>query len=140
MVQKIFPANDIFLKDVMTFTEEEMVKVNVSTKVITQVKICVEEIFVNIAHYAYGDEKGEAKISILYDEYKNAMTFIFEDEGVPYNPLDKSDPDTTLSAEERKIGGLGIFICKKTMDDIQYKYENGKNILSMTKTLDSKYL
>ena len=135
MVKKIFPADDRFLNDVMLFTEEEMVKANASMKIITQVKICVEEIFVNIAHYAYEDEGGETIISILYDENKNAMTFIFEDEGIAYNPLEKNDPDITLTAEERNVGGLGIFICKKTMDDIHYKYENNKNVLAMTKKL-----
>ena len=100
-----------------------------------QVKICVEEIFVNIAHYAYEDGKGDALIGISYDEKEHAMKFSFEDSGIPYNPLEKEDPDITLTAEERGIGGLGIFICKKTMDDIQYEYANNKNILKMTKRL-----
>ena len=135
MVQKIFPADDRFLNDVMLFTEEEMLKANASMKIITQVKICVEEIFVNIAHYAYEDKNGEAKISILYNDNENTMTFIFEDNGFSYNPLERKDPDITLTAEEREIGGLGIYICKKTMEDIMYKYENEKNILTMTKKL-----
>ncbi len=135
MVQKIFPADDKYLNDVMLLIEDELNRVGASLKIITQVKICVEEIFVNIAHYAYTDGNGEAVISVLYDEKENTVTFIFEDEGIPYNPLSRKDPDITLTAEERGIGGLGIYICKKTMDDIQYEYVNNKNVLKMTKKL-----
>lgn len=135
MVQKNFLADDKLLDDVLLLVEEELNKVDASKKIIMQIKICVEEIFVNIAHYAYGDGKGDALIGISYDEKERAMTFSFEDSGIPYNPLKKKDPDITLTAEERGIGGLGIFICKKTMDDIQYQYVNGKNVLKMTKKL-----
>lgn len=135
MVQKLFLADDRYLNDVLSFVEEELNEAKASLKIIRQVKICVEEIFVNIAHYAYGDENGEVEISILYNEKERVFTFVFEDTGKAYNPLERKDPDITLSAEERGIGGLGIFICKKTMDDIQYRYEKNKNVLIMTKNI-----
>ena len=100
-----------------------------------QVNLIVEEIFVNIASYAYGEGLGEATLSFGFDESERLMTLVVSDEGVPFNPLERDEPDITLSAAERDIGGLGIFITKKTMDTVSYKNENGKNILTMTKKL-----
>ncbi|MBE5926413.1 MAG: ATP-binding protein [Lachnospiraceae bacterium] len=135
MVQKLFPADDKLLEEVLLFVEEELNKAGALNKTVMQVKICVEEIFVNVAHYAYKDEVGDVLISISFDEEERTMTFGFEDGGIRYNPLEKEDPDITLTAEERRIGGLGVYICKKTMDDIRYEYVNNKNVLKMTKKL-----
>ena len=100
-----------------------------------QIDVAVEEIFVNIASYAYTPGTGSA--TILFEEEKDPhcakITFI--DRGVPYDPLKKADPDVTLSAEERGIGGLGIFMVKKTMDDISYVYKDEQNILTIRKSL-----
>lgn len=97
-----------------------------------QIDLCVEEVFVNIASYAYGDKTGTAQIEL---SGKNGeVTLVFSDEGQAYDPLAKADPDTTLDAESRQIGGLGVFLVKKTMDAVSYRRENGKNILSMRKT------
>ena len=74
-------------------------------------------------------------LGIGFDEESRTITFRMTDKGVPFDPLQKPDPDITLSADEREIGGLGIFITKKTMDSISYAYENGENILTMTKKL-----
>ena len=74
-------------------------------------------------------------LCVGFDAESHTMTFRMEDKGVPFAPLKKPDPDITLSAEEREIGGLGIFITKKTMDSVTYAYENGKNILTMTKKI-----
>ena len=63
------------------------------------------------------------------------MTFRMSDKGIPFDPLKKTDPDLSLTAEEREIGGLGIFITKKTMDSVEYAYENGENILTMIKKI-----
>ena len=103
----------------------------------TSVAICiaVEEIFVNIASYAYGEGTGEASLAFGFDEKKRLMTLVVTDEGVPFNPLEREEPDITLSASERDIGGLGIFITRKTMDTVSYANENGKNILTMTKKI-----
>lgn len=92
-------------------------------------EICAEEIFVNIVSYAYGDKTGEAFIT--EEVTKHGISLCFCDRGVPYNPLEKEDPDTTLSAEEREIGGLGIFMVKNMMDEVSYEYKDGYNCLTM---------
>lgn len=98
-----------------------------------QIELAIEEAYINIAKYAYGDKTGEAwlKVSFEGDEF----TFELKDKGTPYDPLQKQDPDITLSAEERPIGGLGIFLVKKTMDSVSYVYENSQNILTMKKSI-----
>ena len=100
-----------------------------------QLTVAIEEVFVNVAHYAYPDEEGQVSFGIAFDSESRSITFRIADKGIAFNPLEKPDPDITLSAEEREIGGLGIFICKKTMDEIGYARENGENILTMTKKL-----
>ena len=74
-------------------------------------------------------------LGIDFDETDRVITFRMTDKGVPFDPLQKPDPDITLSAEEREIGGLGIFITKKTMNSVSYAYENGENILTMIKKI-----
>lgn len=100
-----------------------------------QIDIAIDEIFSNISHYAYGDAVGEATIKLEIQESPKAVTITFIDSGVPYDPLEKTDPDITLSAEERKIGGLGIYMVKKSMDEMSYVYSDGKNQLTMKKLL-----
>ena len=100
-----------------------------------QIDIAVEELFVNIAHYAYNPEVGPVTIRVEVQKEPLAVTVTFIDHGVPYDPLAKEDPDITLSAEERQIGGLGIFMVKKSMDDIAYEYKDGQNILYIKKKI-----
>ena len=95
--------------------------------------VAVEEIFVNIAHYAYGGKSGEAIINLDIKQDPKCCRVEFRDRGIPYNPLEKEDPDITLSAEEREIGGLGIYIVKQSMDKVEYRYEDGCNILTIEK-------
>lgn len=123
------------LDEVLAFVEENLEKNDCPMKVLMQVQIAVEEIFVNIAHYAYGSEQGTATIraEVGGDPLQVIITFI--DQGVPYDPLQKEDPDVTLSAEDRQIGGLGIFMVKKSMDDVKYEYADGKNILTISKKI-----
>jgi anti-sigma regulatory factor (Ser/Thr protein kinase) len=104
-----------------------------SMKIQTQLAITVEEIFVNIAHYAYQSGTGSAQIRVHCDE--NAVTLEFEDSGIPYNPLEEETPDITLSAEEREIGGLGIFMVKEMMDHVSYSREGDRNILVVQKRI-----
>ena len=104
-------------------------------KIQNAVCVALEEVFVNVAHYAYPDSEGDVECSIGYDEDSRSITFRMADKGVPFDPLKKPDPDITLSAEDREIGGLGIFIAKKTMDTVSYAYENGENILTMIKKI-----
>jgi anti-sigma regulatory factor (Ser/Thr protein kinase) len=100
-----------------------------------QIELAVEEIFVNIAKYAYSPEVGRAKVRVELEQDPLKVIITFIDQGMPYDPLAKDDPDTTLSAEERQIGGLGVYMVKKTMDDITYEYKNGQNILTIKKKL-----
>lgn len=99
-----------------------------------KISVAVEEIFVNIANYAYGDSEGKAEIEIDIDNDKKSIIITFRDSGTPYNPLQHEDPDISLSAEEREIGGLGIFIVKKSMDEVSYQYEDGKNVMTISYT------
>ena len=119
------------LNQVLSFIDEHLEAMGCSMKKQMQVDVAVEELFVNIAHYAYGPGKGTAKIQVEQEDGTIVITLI--DSGIPYNPLAKEDPDVTLSAAERQIGGLGIFMAKKNLDDIQYRYEDGKNILTLRK-------
>lgn len=130
------------LDEVNGFVESHLEEAGCSMKQIMQIGLAVEEVYVNIAHYAYSDKDvdgkpipdtgtGPADIILNVDDSKILLTFV--DEGMEYDPLKKEDPDTTLSIEEREIGGLGIFMVKKVMDEVSYRYEGGKNILTLTK-------
>ena len=119
----------------LAFAEEELEQPECPPKAMMQLTVAIEEVFVNVAHYAYPDEEGQVSFGIAFDSESRSITFRIADKGIAFNPLEKPDPDITLSAEEREIGGLGIFICKKTMDEIGYARENGENILTMTKKL-----
>ncbi|MBQ9346779.1 MAG: ATP-binding protein [Oscillibacter sp.] len=123
------------LEKVLAFIGEILDEYNCSLKVRTQLDIAVEELFVNIARYAYHSGVGAAavRVEVQEDPLQVAVTFI--DNGVPYDPLAKADPDVTLSAEDRKIGGLGIYMVKKSMDMVDYEYKDGKNILTIQKKL-----
>lgn len=132
----VVPAELEELDRVLEFVDRELEKHHCSMKVQMQIDIAVEEIYVNIAHYAYRPgQKGEAAIRCSVGGDPLQVTIQFMDNGVPYNPLNQKDPDITLSAEDRKIGGLGIFMVKKTMDNIRYDYKDGKNILTIDKTI-----
>ena len=118
---------------VTDFVNEQLEAVDCPMKAQMQIDIAIDELFGNIAYYAYAPHVGEATVRVEVVEAPLAVVITFIDSGVPYNPLVKADPDTTLSAEEREIGGLGIFITKKTMNSVTYTYENGENILTMIK-------
>ena len=135
MTNQSFPAKTEALPDILGFVEETLDGYGCPMKIQMAVCVAIEEVFVNIAHYAYGNGAGDMNLGIGFDEETRAITFRMTDKGVPFDPLKKPDPDITLSAEEREIGGLGIFITKKTMDSVTYAYENGENILTMIKTI-----
>ena len=128
-------AKDDNLDTVIGLVAEEMEKMDCPPKIMIKMSVAVEEIFVNIAHYAYGDKNGSAKIQVESCEDPRGISITFIDQGVPYDPLAKTDPDVTLSAEEREIGGLGIFMVKESMDDIDYEYMDCKNILHIRKLI-----
>ena len=135
MTNKMFKAKTESLSEVLGFVDLMLEKYECPMKFQTAVCVAIEEMFVNVAHYAYKDGEGDVEFGIGFDKAKRTVIFQMTDEGTPFDPLKKPDPDITLSAEERDIGGLGIFITKKTMDTVTYAYENGKNILTMTKKI-----
>ena len=135
MTNQTFPAKTEVLPDILGFVEETLEGYGCPMKIQMAVCVAIEEVFVNVAHYAYGDGEGDMNLGIGFDKENRTITFRMTDKGVPFDPLQKPDPDITLSAEEREIGGLGIFIAKKTMDSLSYSYENGENILTMLKTI-----
>lgn len=134
-IEKVFPAKTESLDDFIEFIEQELDKNNCPLRQQMQIKVALEEVFVNIAHYAYPNGDGNVKTMVGFDDKEKAFTFRLIDEGIPFNPLLRDDPDITLSAEERNIGGLGILITKKTMDSVMYSYENKQNILTIIKKI-----
>lgn len=98
-----------------------------------KLRLSIEEAVENVVRYAYDGGIGWLEAGTTLDQDSLMLTIELRDAGVPFNPLEKEDPDVTLSAEDRKIGGLGIFLCKKMMDSIEYRYEDGNNVLTMTK-------
>lgn len=123
------------LDKVLSFVDGHLEEQECPMKTQMQIDIAVEELFVNIAHYAYNPEVGPVTIRVEVQKEPLAVTITFIDHGAPYDPLAKEDPDITLSAEERQIGGLGIFMVKKSMDDIAYEYKDGQNILYIKKKI-----
>lgn len=121
------------LPRVLAFADEILEAAGCGPKAQMQIDLAVEEIFVNIAGYAYAPQTGAVEIAMEVEDGKAMIRFT--DSGKPYDPLQRDDPDVTLSAEARQIGGLGIFLTKKVMDSIDYRFENSKNILTMFKTL-----
>ena len=124
------------IESVTDFVNEQLEALDCPMKAQMQIDIAIDELFGNIAHYAYNPEVGSATVRVEVIEDPLAVVITFIDNGVPYDPLAKADPDTTLSAEERDIGGLGIYMVKKSMDDIAYEYKDGQNILSIKKNLN----
>ena len=102
-----------------------------------EIDSAVEELFVNIAHYAYAPDIGCVSIQVFVEE--KDVIIIFKDNGIPYNPLARKDPDITLPLEERRIGGLGIYIVKQYMDNVDYSYENGMNVLRIKKNIYERH-
>lgn len=123
------------LVEVQTFVEEILEEAGASMGAMVQTTICVEEIYINIANYAYRPDVGYATIRCSVEGNPSAVSIQFEDAGRQFDPLAKEDADITLSAEEREIGGLGILMVKKTMDVVIYEYSDGKNIFTMKKIL-----
>ncbi|MBR6206541.1 MAG: ATP-binding protein [Oscillospiraceae bacterium] len=120
---------------VQEFIDSHLEKTGCPPRAQMQIGLAAEEIFVNIASYAYAPEKGRAKVRVEVSGDPVTVTITFLDRGMPYDPLQKEDPDVTLPAEERDIGGLGILLTKKTMDDVAYEYRDGQNILTLKKKI-----
>ena len=125
------------LNPVIDMIEKELERFSCPMEVLTQISIACEEIFVNIACYGYTPDEGDAVVSIdITGNSPKICVIIFDDSGHQFNPLEKPDPDVTLAAVERPIGGLGIYMVKNTMDDVSYEYINSHNILTITKSFN----
>ena len=123
------------LPEVLAFIEEHLESADCPPKAMMQINLAAEEVFVNIANYAYAPEKGKATVRVEVSEEPVSVALTFIDHGQAYDPLANADPDLSLAAEDRPVGGLGVFLIKKTMDDVSYEYKNGQNILSLKKNL-----
>ena len=123
------------LDQVLSFVDGQLEQLNCPLKIQMQIDVAVEELYVNIASYAYDSPGGSATIRVEVLQDPQAVSITFIDHGIPYDPLKKPDPEVTLSAEERQIGGLGIYMVKKSMDGVYYEYKDGQNILRIQKNI-----
>ena len=121
------------IEAVTDIVNQQLEAVDCPMKALMQIDIAIDEVFSNIAHYAYTPETGNVTVRIEVEDNPQAAVITFIDSGVPYNPLTQTEPDITLSADERPIGGLGIFMVKKTMDELRYEHKSGMNILTFRK-------
>lgn len=129
---------DATVENIQTVTEfinQELQKLNCSSKVQAEIDIALDELFGNVANYAYNPEVGTVTVRIEATEKPISVDITFIDKGVPYNPLEQEEPDITLSAEERPIGGLGIYLVKQMMDTVSYEYVNDCNVLTFRKLI-----
>lgn len=126
-------AEDGQLETVLAFVDAQLEAAGCPRHTAVQLAIAVEELFVNIAHYAYGGGAGEAVISMDMLPDQTGVSVTLEDGGIPYNPLERADPDIGLDAEQRPVGGLGIYMVRKSMDEMAYEYRNQKNRLTIRK-------
>ena len=123
------------LHQVLAFVDTYLESLDCSMKIQMQIDVAVEEIFVNVASYAYAPGTGSVTLQLESGTSPLSVSITFIDSGVPYNPLAKKDPDVSLSAEERSIGGLGIYMVKKSMDSMTYEYKDKHNVLTLVKHL-----
>ena len=133
----ILDAADANLPALQAFVEETLELVSCPMKILMQISVAVEEIFINIAHYAYAPKTGKAEIVLQIEGNPPEMSLTFRDKGIPYDPVAKKDPDLSVPAAEREVGGLGIFMAKQFVDELQYEYREGQNVLTMKKRLAS---
>ena len=135
MQERTLPAVIDSIPQVTAWIDEELEKLNCSMKAQMQIDVAIDEIFSNIAQYAYPGKEGSASVQLEFQEDTRMLSITFVDQGIPFDPLSQKEPDTSLGIEERKIGGLGIFLVKKTMDEVSYQYRDGKNILCLKKMI-----
>ncbi len=123
------------LPEVTAFVTERLETVPVERKLVLKIGMVIDELFTNVSNYGYGEEKGDLTVRVAIASDKSKVTLTFIDSGVPYDPLAKEDPNITRIKEGRKPGGLGIFMVKKTMDEMEYDYKNGHNIFTVSKMI-----
>ena len=128
-------ANEKNLDTVNEFVNAKLDDVECLPQTRMQIELAVEEIFINIASYAYRPDEGPVTIRVTVEDAPIRVILTFIDKGKPFDPVAKKDADVTLPPEEREIGGLGIFLVKKTMDSVKYEYKDGQNILTVVKNV-----
>lgn len=133
MESRVFSASIEELDNVSSFVEEELEKADCGMRAQMQIAVALEEMFVNVAHYAYSGESGTVTVGVGVAD--GVASISLTDSGVAFDPLAKTDPDISLSAEERGIGGLGIYMVKKSMDDVKYERVENKNVFTMFKKI-----
>ena len=131
MIEHTFPAEIARLPEAMGVLEQFMDSIGVPLPAQMHVSVSFEEMFVNVASYAYPGGSGDVTVQLSAEN--NTLCIHLIDSGIPFDPLQRADPDTALSTDERPIGGLGIFMVKKSMDTVAYAYADKKNIFTMTK-------
>ena len=136
MIEKTFDAVIENIDAVTEFINEQLETFDCPMKMQMKIDVAIDEIVSNIAFYAYDDFVGKVTLQIKRQEEPLAVVLTFIDHGKPYNPLDKKDPNVKLSVEEKTIGGLGIYMVKKLMDDVRYEYRDGQNVLKIMKKFD----
>ena len=129
------PALIESIPKVTAWVDEALEKIDCPMKAQMQIDVAIDEIFSNIARYAYPDGTGEAVVRLDFDPASRQVSLTFADRGVPFDPLAQDEPDVTLGLKERKIGGLGIFLVRKTMDSVAYEFRDGQNVLCLKKTI-----
>ena len=123
------------IPSVTAFIDGQLEALDCSMKAQMQIDVAIDELFSNIARYAYPDGPGKATVGIEFDEENRMCSVVFSDEGIPFDPLAQQAPDTSLPLMDRPVGGLGFFLVKKTMDAVEYRHENGRNILTIRKRI-----
>lgn len=123
------------IDQITDFINAELEAMGCPMKTQMQIDMAIDELFTNISSYAYAPGTGNVTVQVDRSPDSRTIDICFIDSGSPFDPTARTDPDTSLSAEERQIGGLGIFLVKKMMDEMKYTYEGGKNIIRIKKTV-----
>jgi len=134
MLKKEFLASVEVYPQVSAWVEEELGKINCPLQRLLQISMCLEEAFINIAHYAYGEGTGKVVLEFGYRD--GVVTLCLRDKGIPFNPLEKEKPVLDATVEDREVGGLGIYLVKTMMDSVNYAWVNGENVLTFSKKLE----
>jgi len=122
------------LNSMIKFILDEAATLGFDEKNKFQVRLAAEEVLVNIINYAYPKETGDIQITVNSKE-KDSLEIEIADWGFAFDPLSREDPKVCVPLEERKIGGLGIFLTRKVMDDVRYRRDNDRNIMTLIKKL-----
>ena len=129
------PATMENFSKVTAFVDEQLEGLSCPLKAQTQINVSIDELLSNIARYAYAPGTGVVTVRFCFDADTRTVSISFLDSGIPFDPLSQAAPDINAPAEERAVGGLGIYLVRKTMDRVDYRYADGKNILTIQKCI-----